>query len=179
MKKVVFFFIVSEASNIEYEREKFYLLNSKKVGKTKWFDTIWQSTNLISQENVSEATRVFSPKYLFGAFQTLCLGYIREWLYGVGPLTGLDQVYGEETQPGYAPLLNNSFESFYARNVYRRFKHSWHPVIVSVPGAKVTIADRVSDNEFWTFRLPKEEVIPSKEYINLSSYNYLGFAENR
>ena len=132
-----------------------------------------------------EATRVyfesiFSLKdFFFGAFQTLCLGYIREWLYGVGPLTGPDQVYGEETQPGYAPLLNNSFESFYARNVYRRFKHSWHPVIVSVPGAKVTIADRVSDNEFWTFRLPKEEVIPSKEYINLSSYNYLGFAENR
>ena len=25
--------------------------------------------------------------------QARCLGYIREWLYGVGPLTGPDQVY--------------------------------------------------------------------------------------
>ena len=115
---------------------------------------------------------------LFGDFQTLCLGYIREWLYGIGPVTGPDQVYNAETKSGYAPLYD-SFESFYARNVYRRLKHSLHPVIVSVPGAKVTLADRVSDNEFWTCKLPNEEAVPPKECINLGSYNYLGFAENR
>ena len=133
-----------------------------------------------SEFQYSEENCNFSYKKwdFFGDFQTLCLGYIREWLYGIGPVTGPDQVYNAETKSGYAPLYD-SFESFYARNVYRRLKHSLHPVVVSVPGAKMKLADRVSDNEFWTCKLANEEAIPPKECINLGSYNYLGFAENR
>ena len=51
-------------------------------------------------------------------------------------------------------------------------------VIASVPGAKTSIVYPISDDEYWTTKLPNEDVAPH-ECINLASYNYLGFAENR
>merc|ERR1712004_567385 len=53
-----------------------------------------------------------------GYYFLFIIGYIREWLYGIGPVTGPNQGF-QETKSGYAPLYD-SFESFYARNVYRR-----------------------------------------------------------
>ena len=47
--------------------------------------------------------------------------------------------------------------------------------IASVPGAKVSLVNRHSDDHFWTWKL--DDSI-QKDCINLASYNYLGFAEN-
>lgn len=103
----------------------------------------------------------------------ICCGWIREMLYGLGPVRGpLIERYKD--QPGYAPLYA-SFESFYTRNVYRRLKYVFHQPIASCPGAKVTLVDRVSDDDFWSFNMVENS---TKNCINLGSYNYLGFAEN-
>ena len=47
--------------------------------------------------------------------------------------------------------------------------------ISSVPGAEVTLMDRVSEDHFWTWKMLRPQ---SKPCINMASYNYLGFAEN-
>ena len=75
---------------------------------------------------------------------------------------------------GYAPLYS-SFESFYIRSIYRRYNDISNQPIATVPGAKITILGRESDDDFWTHK-----IVPSNrlECINLGSYNYLGFAEN-
>jgi serine palmitoyltransferase len=102
------------------------------------------------------------------------VAWIRELLFGMGPVRGDTKSNRERNREGYAPLFA-SFESFYTRNVYRRLKDTFHQPISSVPGAKVTLVDRVSDDDFWTFRMIESR---KKECINLGSYNYLGFAEN-
>lgn len=52
---------------------------------------------------------------------------------------------------GYVPLYNN-FESFYTRNIYRRIRDGWNHPICSIPGAKLKIVDRTSDDYNWTFK---------------------------
>ncbi|EGI64252.1 Serine palmitoyltransferase 2 [Acromyrmex echinatior] len=73
---------------------------------------------------------------------------------------------------GYAPLYDN-FEKFYLKYVYRRVRDCWNRPICSVPGAKVTLKDRVTHDYGWTFQFTGTET----PCINLGSYNYLGFAE--
>ena len=46
--------------------------------------------------------------------------------------------------------------------------------ICSVPGAKIEILERKSDDFNWTYRFTGKKL----EAINMGSYNYLGFAEN-
>ena len=72
------------------------------------------------------------------------VSYIRELVYGNGPLrgNGADK-YKEKNREGYSPLYA-SFESFYTRNIYRRLKNVFAQPIASVPGAKVTLIDRES-----------------------------------
>ena len=102
------------------------------------------------------------------------VGYIRELLYGPGPL-GTAKKITEVNRPGYTPLFA-SFESFYTRNVYRRLKNTFNRPITSVPGAKVKLMNRHSDDHYWTWTL--DEKSPQPNCINLASYNYLGFALN-
>lgn len=71
------------------------------------------------------------------------MSYIRELLYGSGPVRGDPDKFKEKNRDGYSPLFA-SFESFYTRNIYRRLKHVFNQPIGSVPGAKVTLINRVS-----------------------------------
>ena len=71
------------------------------------------------------------------------MSYIREMVYGSGPMRGDPDKYKEKNRDGYSPLYA-SFESFYTRNIYRRLKNVFNQPIASVPGAKVTIIDRES-----------------------------------
>ena len=66
-------------------------------------------------------------------------GYIREMIWGIGPI---DSAFGREFgREGY-PQLYSSFEGFYTRNIFRRFKPVVGNPICNVPGSKVTIRDR-------------------------------------
>ena len=48
--------------------------------------------------------------------------------------------------------MNRDFESFFARNMYRRIRDCWNRPIGSTPGAYTDLVDRVSDDYNWTFR---------------------------
>lgn len=51
---------------------------------------------------------------------------------------------------GYAPLYD-SFEQFYLNYVYRRIRDCFNRPICSVPGDEVTLKDRVTNDNGWTF----------------------------
>ena len=60
-------------------------------------------------------------------------------------------------------------------NIHRRLKDVFNRPICSVPGPRVSLVDRHSEDHFWTWKL--DDTV-QKDCINLASYNYLGFAEN-
>lgn len=64
---------------------------------------------------------------------------------------------------GYAPLYD-SFEQFYLRYVYRRIRDCFNRPICSVPGAEVTLKDRITKDHCWTFELVKSLVSLSFHY---------------
>ena len=70
------------------------------------------------------------------------------------------------------PLYQN-FESFYTRNYYLRVRDIFQRPICSVPGAQIEILERKTNDFNWTYHFTGKK-IPA---INMSSYNYLGFAE--
>jgi serine palmitoyltransferase len=74
----------------------------------------------------------------------------------------------------YVPLYT-SFEIFFVRQCLRRIMPVFFRPISSVPGAKVTILERTSEDNYQTHTMDRNS---SRECINLGSYNYLGFAEN-
>ncbi|XP_014218447.1 serine palmitoyltransferase 2 isoform X2 [Copidosoma floridanum] len=94
------------------------------------------------------------------------LGFVNQLLF-------TPNVAKEQNRKGYAPLYEN-FEKFYLNYVYRRIKDCWNRPICSVPGATVTLKDRVTPDHGWTFKFTGTKT----ECINLGSYNYLGFAES-
>lgn len=74
---------------------------------------------------------------------------------------------------GYAPLTSD-FESFYTRRLYTRIRDCWNRPITGVPGRTLHLLERKSDDYNNSFRL----LGTTREVLNLSSYNYLGFAQN-
>ncbi|XP_071520281.1 serine palmitoyltransferase 2 [Panulirus ornatus] len=110
---------------------------------------------------------------LFVAFCTflsygvlLLVGYIKEFIIPVSTK--------EKNREGYVPLYIG-FESFYTRNVYRRIQDCWNRTISSVPGAEIDLMERYTPDHGWTMKLTGKII----KCINVGSYNYLGFAENK
>ncbi|KAL3085109.1 hypothetical protein niasHS_010178 [Heterodera schachtii] len=98
--------------------------------------------------------------------------YFREFLRRYGIESNKAAVERTELR-GFAPLVD-SFEAIYARNCYMRVRDVFERPIGGVPGAKVKLVDRQTDDFCWTFKFPGSQT----EVINVSSYNYLGFAQN-
>jgi len=95
------------------------------------------------------------------------VGYVKEFFANFIP----SQI-PEVDREGYAPLYE-SFESFYTRNVYRPVRDCFNRPICSVPGAELTLKDRVTHDNGWTFQFTGT----TTKCLNMGSYNYLGFAE--
>ena len=72
------------------------------------------------------------------------------------------------------PPLYRDFDAFYTRNLYTRIRDAWNRPIASVPGAYFQLMERTTDDYGWSFKMTGE----TKRYLNLGSYNYLGFAES-
>lgn len=124
-------------------------------------------------EDEIEEPSLFVAIVTYLSFTVLMLfGHLRELLRRCGieknpfPL--------EKGHEGYIPLFQ-SFESFYANNVYRRICHCFNRPICSVPGAEVVVLDRTSPDHGWHFEFPGT----TTKLLNMVSYNYLGFAENK
>ncbi|PWY76324.1 serine palmitoyltransferase [Aspergillus heteromorphus CBS 117.55] len=75
-------------------------------------------------------------------------------------------------QNGYASLYSD-FESFYTRRLKQRINDCFERPIIGVPGRHVTLLDRTTDdNLHFSF------TGTTTDTLNLSSYNYLGFAQS-
>jgi serine palmitoyltransferase len=74
---------------------------------------------------------------------------------------------------GYA-ALNSDFDNFYVRRLKLRIDDCFARPITGVPGRYITLMDRVSNdfNEHYQFTGTYTET------LNMSSYNYLGFAQS-
>uniref|UniRef100_A0A1A9Z8S9 serine C-palmitoyltransferase n=1 Tax=Glossina pallidipes TaxID=7398 RepID=A0A1A9Z8S9_GLOPL len=99
-----------------------------------------------------------------GFYLLMILGYINQLLF-------VPKVAKEKYRDGYVALYD-AFESFYSRYVYRRVRDCWNRPISSVPGAELTLKDRVTHDYGWSFEFTGTET----RCLNLGSYNYLGFA---
>jgi serine palmitoyltransferase len=74
---------------------------------------------------------------------------------------------------GYA-ALNDDFDSFYVRRLKRRLDDCFGRPTTGVPGRYVTLIDRKSDDFNSSYKFTGTYT----ETLNLSSYNYLGFAQS-
>jgi serine palmitoyltransferase len=74
---------------------------------------------------------------------------------------------------GYAPL-NSDFDNFYTRRLKMRINDCFSRPTTGVPGRFITLLDRKSDDGNNTFKLTGT----TTETLNMSSYNYLGFAQS-
>ena len=74
---------------------------------------------------------------------------------------------------GYAPL-NSDWDSLYTRRLKMRLNDCFNRPTVGVPGRYITLLDRKSDDGNYNFQLLGTKT----ETLNLSSYNYLGFAQS-
>jgi len=79
----------------------------------------------------------------------ILFGYMRDLMRKTGLERNTNAV--ERDREGYVQLYQ-SFESFYTRNIYRRIRDAWNMPIASVPGARITIIDRLTPDYNNTFR---------------------------
>jgi len=78
------------------------------------------------------------------------------------------------TFQGYAPL-NSDFDSFYTRRLKRRIEDCFSRPVTNVPGRTITLLERTSNNHNESFDFTGTK----RRALNVSSYNYLGFAQAR
>ena len=107
----------------------------------------------------------------FGYGVLVAFGHLRDFF---GVLTGQSRYLATIPPKGYAPLLK-SWENFYTRRLYHRIQDCWHRPVCSSPGAKIDIVQRSSKDGNKTLA-PSGGV--DKAFLNLGSYNYLGFADD-
>lgn len=101
----------------------------------------------------------------------ILLGHIRDFF---GKRFGDKKRYSTlKVQNGYAPLTDD-FDSFYTRRLKLRLDDCFARPTVGVPGRYITLIDRKSDN----FNLDYQYTGTYTETLNMSSYNYLGFAQS-
>lgn len=74
---------------------------------------------------------------------------------------------------GYAPLTSD-FDSFYTRRLKNRLDDCFNRPTTGVPGRFVTYLERVTNDFYYTYHSTGKKI----DCLNLSSYNYLGFAQS-
>ena len=78
-----------------------------------------------------------------------------------------------QSRDGYAPL-NSDFDNFYVRRLKMRINDCFARPVTGVPGRYITLIDRESDDFNLHFKLTGT----TTDTLNMSSYNYLGFAQS-
>jgi len=124
-------------------------------------------------ESFEETPLLTSVVTIIGYGILVVFGYFRDWLRKYG-FEKTQSAREPSKGAGWVPLYQ-SFESFYTRNLYRRIRDCWNRPICSVPGAEMTLLDRETSDYGWTFDYKGS----TTKVLNLGSYNYLGFAENK
>lgn len=78
-----------------------------------------------------------------------------------------------QAHDGYA-ALNSDFDNFYIRRLKMRINDCFARPVTGVPGRYITLIDRTSDDHNLHFKFTGT----TTETLNMSSYNYLGFAQS-
>lgn len=100
----------------------------------------------------------------------IIIGHIRDFF--AKKLNEPSSMYLKE-QNGYAPLTSD-FDSFYTRRLKRRLDDCFNRPTTGVPGRFVTYLERISNDYYYNYESTGNKV----DCLNLSSYNYLGFAQS-
>ncbi|KFM79837.1 Serine palmitoyltransferase 2, partial [Stegodyphus mimosarum] len=172
----------SESVNNSYFSNDYSGMQQKKVTKNGFHkpqkNGVIKCTQAISSTPIKLKEEFEETPYVIALTIYLCyavltvFGHLRDFMRNVG--LEQNKIAKEKNREGYVPLYQ-SFESFYTRNIYRRIRDCWNMPICSVPGAVMKMKERVSHDYNWTFELKDS----SYDVINMGSYNYLGFAENK
>ncbi|CAG8610241.1 12245_t:CDS:2, partial [Acaulospora morrowiae] len=99
----------------------------------------------------------------------ICFGHLRDFF---GKRFRSKNYQHLKEQNGYAPL-NSDFDNFYVRRLKLRINDCFNRPVTGVPGRKITLLERETKDYCKTFQLTGN----TRECLNLSSYNYLGFAQ--
>ncbi|KAB8343170.1 hypothetical protein FH972_022760 [Carpinus fangiana] len=100
----------------------------------------------------------------------IIFGHVRDFF---GKRFRQDHYEHLKERDGYAPL-NSDFDNFYVRRLKMRINDCFARPVTGVPGRYITLIDRKSNNHNQTFELTGT----TTETLNMSSYNYLGFAQS-
>ncbi|KAK8058531.1 aminotransferase class I and II [Apiospora phragmitis] len=101
----------------------------------------------------------------------ILLGHIRDFF---GKRFSKKPMYQQlKASNGYAPLTDD-FDSFYTRRLKLRIDDCFARTSTGVPGRYISLLDRVSHD----FNASYTYTGTTTETLNLSSYNYLGFAQS-
>ncbi|KAI1378491.1 serine palmitoyltransferase [Hypoxylon crocopeplum] len=101
----------------------------------------------------------------------LTLGHVRDFF---GKRFSKKQAYKTiRAANGYAPL-NDDFDNFYTRRLKMRIDDCFARTSTGVPGRYINLLDRVSSDFNETYNYTGS----TTETLNMSSYNYLGFAQS-
>ena len=71
--------------------------------------------------------------------------------------------------------LFQSYESFYTRNLYFRIRDCFNRPLCSPPSVEIELVERKTKDYNWSFQNTGKKI----KVLNMGSYNYLGFAENK
>lgn len=100
----------------------------------------------------------------------IIFGHVRDYF---GKRFRKDRYRHLQARDGYA-ALNSDFDNFYVRRLKMRINDCFARPVTGVPGRYITLIDRKSDD----FNLSFKFTGTTTETLNMSSYNYLGFAQS-
>mmetsp|Transcript_32986 Transcript_32986/g.68968 ORF Transcript_32986/g.68968 Transcript_32986/m.68968 type:complete len:517 (-) Transcript_32986:929-2479(-) len=113
----------------------------------------------------------------FGYAVLILFGHLRDSLQTL-LCTVIPSRYVSDCPEGYAPLMSD-FQHFYTRRLYCRIQDCFNRPICSAPGAWIDVIERTKADDHTSMQLCTGErgELSYVTALNLSSYNYLGFAE--
>lgn len=100
----------------------------------------------------------------------IIFGHVRDFF---GMKFKADNYRHLKSRNGYA-ALNNDFDNFYVRRLKMRINDCFNRPTTGVPGRYINVLDRSSTDGNYHFQLSGT----TTETLNMSSYNYLGFAQS-
>ncbi|KAG8741214.1 serine palmitoyltransferase component [Ceratobasidium sp. 414] len=101
----------------------------------------------------------------------IVIGHMRDW---IGKRFFRDSYRHLMPHDGYA-ALNSDFDSFYTRRLKLRLDDCFSRPVTGVPGRTIVLLDRSTEDFNQSFKFTGTHT----RALNVSSYNYLGFAQAR
>lgn len=139
---------------------------------------ISQSHRYVSRHNSGELPEPIMDEPPYYYVLTTYISYLILIIFGhIRDFFGMrfreDKYRHLKARDGYA-ALNSDFDNFYVRRLQYRIKDCFSRPTTGVPGRYVALLDRVSYDGNYHFQLTGT----TTETLNISSYNYLGFAQS-